>query len=356
MNPNHFALIMAGGQGTRFWPWSIPAKPKQFLAVIGDQPLLTQTYQRLQRFIPRSNIFVIADRCYLPAVRECLNGFAEENFIAEPAPRNTAPALILANIVLSRRNPDASLLVAPSDHFISKEEVFAAQLGAALEYASSGRLVTAGIMPDSPHTGYGYIHFSARNADALGGTRFYPVLAFKEKPDRATARRYLKQKTYCWNSGMFVYTLRRFRELLSAYNPYYAEQYEALERCRNDTARFSETFCAIKPDSIDYALLEKAKEVSMFKAAFAWNDVGSWSSVYDMSVKDTAGNVAKGEPILIDAKDSLVVDAGDRPLALIGLRDIAVISTANGVLVAGREHLQRVKEALEKLKQKPARK
>lgn len=155
---------MAGGQGTRFWPWSTAENPKQFLSVVGSEPLLTQTYNRLKKFIHKKNIFIIADGKYLKNVRACLPGFPAANFISEPAPRNTAPALIQANIYLARIDPQASLLVVPADHYIAEEDVFAAELTAALEYAENRCIVTAGIKPTEPHTGYGYIRFSQKKA------------------------------------------------------------------------------------------------------------------------------------------------------------------------------------------------
>ena len=187
MKNNHLALIMAGGQGTRFWPWSTAAKPKQFLSVVGKQPLLTQTYRRLRKFIPANNIYVIADKKYLPAVQECLPGFSRRNFIAEPAPRNTAPALIQANIVLSRIDPNANLLVVPADHYIADEKTFARQLKSALRYAENRCIITAGIKPSEPHSGYGYIHFEATRNKGEKRQPFYQVKQFKEKPNRETA-------------------------------------------------------------------------------------------------------------------------------------------------------------------------
>lgn len=346
MKANHYALIMAGGQGTRFWPWSTADKPKQFLPVVGKQPLITQTYHRLARFIPRENIFVIADRKYLPAVRQCLPGFPARNYIAEPAPRNTAPALIQANIVLSRIAPDASLLVVPADHYIAGESAFAVQLGQALDYAANRCVITAGIKPSEPHTGYGYIHF----ADGKPKEGFYPVKQFKEKPDHKTATAYLEKGTYFWNSGMFVYKLGHFKEFIREYSPYYGRQYARLEKAMPCPAQFAKLYKATVPESIDYALMEKMKEVVMFKAEFSWNDVGSWSSVYEMNERDAQGNVRRGRTIAIDSRDSLLFSSSHKPLALIGMERVAVIDTANGILVAPIDKLQQVKRVIDTLK------
>ncbi len=351
MKRNHFALIMAGGQGTRFWPWSTAEKPKQFLAVIGQQPLITQTYRRLRKFIPAGNIFVIADRKYLPAVRECLPGFPRRNFIAEPAPRNTAPALIQANIHLSRLDPEARLLVVPADHYIADEQVFASQLAAALEHAENRCVITAGIKPSEPHTGYGYIQF----VENKNKGQFYPVKQFKEKPDHKTATEYLEKGNFYWNSGMFIYKLAIFKEFIKKYAPYYNRQYAKLERSHAQPGEFARIYKSITPESIDYALMEKMQEAVMFKAEFSWNDVGSWSSVYEMNEKDSRGNVSRGRAIAIDARNSLIFSSGKKPLALIGLERVAVIDTANGILVAPIDKLQQVKRVIDILKKEKPR-
>jgi mannose-1-phosphate guanylyltransferase len=346
MKKNHFALIMAGGQGTRFWPWSTAEKPKQFLAVVGKQPLITQTYRRLRKFVPPANIFVIADRKYLAAVRECLPGFPKRNFIAEPAPRNTAPALIQSNIRLARIDPDASLLVVPADHYIADEKTFAAQLAAALDHAENRCIITAGIKPSEPHTGYGYIQFIEREHKG----QFYPVKQFKEKPDHKTATEYMEKGNFYWNSGMFIYKLAFFKEFIRQYAPYYGRQYEKLLRAYDQPGQFARIYKAITPESIDYALMEKMKEAVMFKAEFSWNDVGSWSSVYEMNEKDPLGNVSRGRTIAVDTRNSLFFSCTKKPLAVIGLERVAVIDTANGILVAPIDKLQQVKRVIDLLK------
>ena len=350
MKKNHFALIMAGGQGTRFWPWSTAAMPKQFLPVVGQQPLITQTYKRLRKFIPAANIFVSADKKYLPAVRRCLPGFARRNFIAEPAPRNTAPALIQSNIVLSRIDPAANLLVVPADHYIADEKTFARQLGAALEHAENPCVITAGIKPSEPHTGYGYIDFDEKEHQGP----FYAVRQFREKPDLKAAKQYLKKGNFYWNSGMFIYKLSFFREFIKKYAPYYGRQYEKLEKAYGNPVLFSQTYKAITPESIDYALMEKLKQAVMFKAAFSWNDVGSWSSVYEMNPKDREKNVCRGRAMAIDTRNSLLFTCEKKPVAVIGLDGIAVIDTKDGILVAPIAKLQQVKQVIQLLKGKKA--
>jgi mannose-1-phosphate guanylyltransferase len=350
MKNNHFALIMAGGQGTRFWPWSTAEKPKQFLSVVGAEPLLTQTYKRLQKFINKKNIFIIADGKYLKNVKECLPGFPAANFITEPAPRNTAPALIQANIFLSRLNPQANLLVVPADHFIPDEQIFARQMTVALDYAQNRYVITAGIKPSEPHIGYGYIQFLEKKPAKKNNGDFHDIVQFKEKPDRKTAIKYIKKGNYYWNSGMFVYKLAFFKEFFKQYAPYYYQQYATLEQAGKNNASFAKVYKAIKPESIDYALMEKLKETVMFKAEFSWNDVGSWSSVYYMNAKDKQKNVCRGQIIAIATKNSLLFSDQSKPLAVIGLDNVAVINTENGILVAALSQLQQVKQVIEVLK------
>lgn len=345
-----YGLIMAGGQGTRFWPWSTAEKPKQFLNIIGKEPLITRTYNRLKEFIKKENIFIVADNKYLEAVKEAIPGFKETNYIAEPSPKNTAPCLMLSNIVLSQAHSDANVMVVPADHYIPDTGIFAAQFLAALKFADEKYIITAGIKPTMPHTGYGYINFSEKKSSLTGDTRFFQVVEFKEKPALAVAEKYVNAGNYYWNSGMFVYKLKYFKELLGQYSSYYYGKYIELEKSFANKKEFVQIFNNIEPESIDYALMEKVKEVKMFKARFSWSDVGAWSSVYELSKKDEQNNVAeRRDSIFIDSKNSLIFSTENKPIALIGLKDVTVINTANGILVANINELQKVKDVIKKL-------
>jgi len=350
MQKKNFGLILGGGQGTRFWPWSTQEVPKQFLNIIGDEPLITQTYNRLKTFIPPENIYVVADIKYLWWIMDSIRGFEQSHLITEPQPRNTAPCLILANIYLSRIDEDANVLVVPSDHFIPDTAVFAAQMQDALEAANDKCVVTCGIKPDMPHTGYGYIKFNESSSRKTGENEFFDLMEFKEKPELQVAEQYLKQGNYFWNSGMFVYKLKHFKEFLGDYAPYYFIQYTELEKVFHHKLSFYETFTNIKAESIDYALMEKLPDVKMFKAKFNWNDLGSWSTVYQLNSKDEQNNMTlKKNNIFIDSENSMIFSTNDKPVAAVGLKDIAVINTDNGVLVAEMKDLQRVREVIKKL-------
>jgi mannose-1-phosphate guanylyltransferase len=355
MRQTDYALIMAGGQGTRFWPWSTEEKPKQFLEVVGGQSLLAQTYHRLTRLILPGHIFIVAAPRYRDAVRKCLPEFSAGNYIAESAARNTAPALILANIRLSQISEDINLLVTPADHYIQDERIFSRQLKDALACADTRCIVTAGVKPSSPHTGYGYIQFNRRRYHSVRKEKFFPVEEFKEKPDEQTARTYIEKGNCYWNSGLFVYKLRFFKEFILARSPYYGDCYRRLEALRKNEKRFAAVFASIRPESIDYALMEKMDEARMFEARFGWNDVGSWSSVYEINQKNRGGNVIKGNPVVIDTSGSLVFSILDKPLAVVGLRDMAIIQTDTGLLVSQMRETQKVKQVSALLKKQKIR-
>ncbi len=342
---------MAGGQGTRFWPWSTEHKPKQFLSIVGKEPLITQTFRRLEKCMPPENIFIVADRRYLELIQEAIPGFKESNLIAEPSPKNTAPCLILSNIVLSRVDPDANVAVVPADHYIPDPEIYVNQVKDALNMADEKFIVTSGIQPNMPHTGYGYIQFGQEDTVHVGETAFHKVEKFREKPNWETAQGYIEAGNYYWNAGMFFYNLKHFKTFWQEYAPYYYEQYIRLEETMSNPERFAAVFNDIKPESIDFALMEHIKEVKMFKAAYRWSDVGAWSSVYELNEKDKTGNVAlRKNNIFIDSEDSLIFSTGDKPIAVIGCDEIAVIDTENGILISKMDELQKVKEVTKRLK------
>jgi mannose-1-phosphate guanylyltransferase len=352
MNKKHFGLIMAGGQGTRFWPWSTEEIPKQFLSIVGKDPLITQTYDRLKKFISMENIFIVADIKYLGLIMDAIPGFKQSNFITEPMPRNTAPCLILANIRLSRIDQDANVLVVPADHFIPDTDTYAEQMIDALDFADNRCIVTSGIKPTMPHTGYGYLKFNSSSAELSGKTDFFDLEEFKEKPALEVAKQYVDEGNYFWNAGMFIYKVRYFKEFLGEYAPYYFIQYNELEKVYHHKLSFYELFSDIKRESIDYALMEKVQEIKMFKAEFEWNDVGAWTSVYELKEKDDLNNITeKPNNILIDSKNTMIFSTTGKPVAGIGLNNVAVINTDNGILVANMDKLQQVKQVIDKLKE-----
>ena len=352
MGSSRYALIMAGGQGTRFWPYSTEKNPKQFLDIVGGSSLITQTFERLKEFIPAENIFVIADKKYLDLTLNSIPGFESSNYIVEPSPQNTAPCLILANIVLSKMDPEGVLLVVPADHYIPEKDIFSKEMQNAMIAAEERVIVTSGIKPYIPHTGYGYIKFDGNSGSDTGGTNFFKVEDFREKPSLEIAEQYVNDGNYFWNSGMFIYKLKYFKEFLNEYAQDYFDFYLKLEETIDDEEAFKKTFNNVIPESIDYVLMEKVKEVKMFGAGFTWNDVGAWLSVYELNDKDEKGNVNIGDNIIISGENSLVYSTGDKPVALIGLENVAVINTENGILVSNMDKLQNVKDVVNQLKKR----
>ncbi len=341
---------MAGGQGTRFWPYSTEEVPKQFLNIVGNQPLILQTYNRLKRFIRPENIYIVADNKYLEQTKKSIPGFSDSNFIAEPFPKNTAPCLILANIVLSRIDENANLLVVPADHYIPDIEIFAEQMQDALKFADQRYIITSGIKPHLPHTGYGYINFDDSRYTQVNKTNFFKVKEFKEKPCLPLAKKYVSRGNYYWNSGMFVYKLKFFKDFLKKYACDYYKKYIQLEDTFDDEQKFRDIFSQLTKESIDYALMEKVKELMMFPGSFSWNDVGAWSSVYELNAKDNQNNVKIDGHVVIDTKNSLLFSTENKTIAAIGLENMVVINTKNGILVAPMDKLQKVKEVIPFLK------
>jgi len=340
---------MAGGQGTRFWPYSTSELPKQFLNIVGADSLIKQTFDRLSEFLSPEDVYIIADNKYRDLTIKAVPDFNEENYIAEPSPKNTAPCLIMANIVMANRDENSNVLVVPADHFIPDKDIFAKEMKNALLMAEEKYIITSGIKPDSPHTGYGYIKFDVSEETEINGTVFYNVDGFKEKPSIEKAREYISEENYFWNSGMFIYKLKYFKEFLKTYSPEYFKEYEKLENNFNNKDKFYSIYNEIRPDSIDYVLMEKVKEVKMFGAGFEWNDVGSWSSVYELNVKNENGNVSVGNNVFLNTKNSMVYSTTNIPIALIGLEDVVVVNTKDGILVSAKKDLQSVKGVVNEL-------
>ncbi len=347
MNPtinNHVALIMAGGQGTRFWPMSSEKKPKQFLAITSEKSLILETFERLKRIVSPEHIYIVADERYAPLISQALLEFKPENLIAEPSARNTAPCLIYANIFLSHRYENANVIVVPADHHIPDSENFGRQMEDALGYADNRCVITAGIKPLYAHTGYGYIEFDESQGDSTGLTRFHPVSAFHEKPDQNRATAYITAGRHYWNGGIFIYNIHHFRDFIRQYAPEYFQHMRTLEQCWDKIDDVRTGFARFKAEAIDRVLMEKMNEACLFKADFSWNDVGSWSSIYELAEKDDEGNSLRGQGLMINSRNSMLVNQEQIPVALVGVDGLSVIVTADGILITRTDRSQDVKE------------
>lgn len=345
-----FPVIMAGGTGSRLWPLSRQLNPKQFLPLADDQlSMLQATIQRLQGLdvgLPR--LICNEQHRFLAAEQLRQMGMDGANILLEPVGRNTAPAIALAALQAVAEAGDATLLVLAADHLIQDVAAFHASILTALPLAEAGKLVTFGIVPTHPETGYGYIE----RGDVCGEGGF-AVSRFVEKPDLATARNYLASGEYFWNSGMFLFRASRYLEELERFQP------EILAACRKALAggqqdmHFTrvdaEAFAACPEDSIDYAVMEKTSAAAMVPLNAGWSDIGSWSALWDVSSKNAEGNVLKGD-VLAQASRNTYVHAEHRFVATVGVEDLVVVETKDAILVAHKDHVQDVKKVVESIK------
>jgi mannose-1-phosphate guanylyltransferase len=352
-----FAVILAGGRGTRFWPLSRRRKPKQFLALTSDASLLEQTYGRLRGLFPRQRILVVTTREQAALVRRHLPELPRGNLLVEPVGRNTAASIALAAAHIRQRAAEALLGVFPADHAIADVARFRHLVRAALTAAAADPCtIVLGIPPREPHTGYGYIE-RGRYLKRIGGTRVYRVRRFAEKPDRATARRYLRSRRYFWNSGMFFWKLSTFEKLLARLLPATARTMERLSPAVGARA-YARTLARLYPRlpniSVDYALLERAPDVRMLPADIGWNDLGSWAALYDYLASRPGDNVARTQVLALDARGNLLWTA-KKFAAAVGVSDLVVVETPDALLVTSRERAQDVGKVVEYLETKAGR-
>ena len=344
------ALIMAGGRGERFWPKSRQSMPKQFLSLTDDGKTMIQlTVERILSLVGIEDIYVVTNASYKELVQEQLPGLPEKNILCEPVGRNTAPCIGLGAMHIAKKYDDAVMFVLPSDHLIKYNSIFISTLNDAAQVAEMGKnLVTMGITPDYPETGYGYIKFCPDKT--LG--RAFEVERFVEKPDLETAKAYLTTEQYLWNSGMFIWKVSTILENLEEYLP---EMYQGL--CRIGTAIgtedeqkvLEEEFCAFKSESIDYGIMEKAKNIYILSGSFGWDDVGSWLAVGRIKKSNEFGNVISGNAVTVDTKNT-IIQGGSKLIATVGLEDMIIVDTEDALLVCDAKDAGNIKKVLENLK------
>ncbi|MGY8564843.1 mannose-1-phosphate guanylyltransferase/mannose-6-phosphate isomerase [Paracidovorax citrulli] len=339
-------VILSGGSGTRLWPLSREAYPKQFLPLVGDVTMLQATWNRVAAIAGKAPIVVAnQEHRFMAAeqLREC--NVTPQALILEPIGRNTAPAIAIAALQALAAGEDALLLVLPSDHVVRNDAAFHAAVKQAAAAADAGKLVTFGIVPTAPETGYGYIK-------AQAGTGVHAVDRFVEKPDLATAQQYVASGEYYWNSGMFLFKASRYLQELEALQPaILAACRAALDNASRDSDFIrldADAFAASPNDSIDYAVMEKTADAAVVPLDAGWNDVGSWSALWEVSDKDADGNACHGDVIALDCRNSYAY--GTRLIAMVGLEDVVVVETDDAVFVGHKDRVQDVKEIVGQIK------
>lgn len=352
MNKNHYVAIMAGGIGSRFWPQSRVGRPKQFLDILNTGKTLIQwTFERFARFIPTENIYVVTSAEYSDLVGEQLPGLPQQNIVAEPSRKNTAPCIAYISFKLKQKDPDATLIIAPSDHMILDVEEFIKISNEALSFAEQKKaFVTLGIKPTYPNTGYGYIQHETEEA----APDVYKVKTFAEKPEPEQAKIFFESGDFLWNGGIFIW---RVQDILDAFEKYQPEMYEvfAVEADNFNTSNEQEAIERIYPlctnISIDYAIMEYADNVYVIPSSFGWSDLGTWNSAYDNLEKDGLGNaVSANNVIIIDAAKCMVAAPLQKLVVLQGLNDFIVVDTPDVLLICRKEKEQAIKEYVAEVK------
>lgn len=344
---DNYCVIMAGGIGSRFWPMSTPERPKQFLDVLGTgKSLLRMTFERLLSICPSENVYILTNAGYASLVKEQLPELEMDQILCEPMRKNTAPCIAYAAGKIYAKNPNAKMVVAPSDHLIMNEKAFADNIQTALVSAESGNIATLGIAPTRPDTGYGYIEFSAEAISNKGGIT--SVIQFREKPDLKTAESFLAEGNFYWNSGIFVWKADTILNALKTFQPKLHEQFCG-DLSKYNTAEEQEhvdaAFTACEDISIDFAVMEHAKNVEVVLATFDWSDLGTWGSLYTHLDADSNGNAVVGKQVkMVDSNNCLVHFPENKKALIQGLSDCIVVEADGQLMIIRMSDEQKIKE------------
>lgn len=353
MNKNYYAILMAGGVGSRFWPVSTSSNPKQFHDMLGaGKTLIQKTFDRLNKFIPTENILILTNERYNDLVLEQLPKVKQEQVVLEPAMRNTAPCILYASLKIQKLNPNAIMIVAPSDHWIEDEQAFENDVKACFDKCEKEEvLCTLGIQPSFPNTGFGYIEF-----EKGGDENLKKVSQFREKPDYETAKEFLAQGNFLWNAGIFMWGVNT---IVNAFKNYQPEQYGLFEQgvsCYNTEEEpefIKENYPKAENISIDYAILERSNAIFTLPATFDWNDLGTWGALYDKLDKDEADNaVVNGKVLLEGAKGNMIRSPKGKIVVVDGLEDYIIVDKEEVLLIYPKSKQQNIKEVLNQVKEK----
>ena len=343
MNKDNFAVLMAGGVGSRFWPVSTSDKPKQFRDLLGSgETLIQRTFKRLRRLVPAENVYILTNQKYEALVREQLPSVNQDQIVLEPAMRNTAPAVLLAALKIGKRNKNAVMVMAPSDHWIEDEAAFTKDITLAFDACrTKERIVTLGIKPSFPNTGFGYIQFEEGN-EAL-----HQVLNFTEKPDFETARQFLKEGNYVWNAGIFIWNIAYILNSFSRNLPEMNQLFSAGKEVYNtpeEPGFIASEYSKAEDISIDYGILEKEKNVYVIQASFDWNDLGTWGSVYNEVKKDSNANAVLNSRVMaLEATGNMISTSTNKVVVIEGLKDYIIIDEEEVLLLVPKAREQEIK-------------
>lgn len=358
---NNYAVIMAGGVGTRFWPKGTTKLPKQFLKIVNDQnSMIQETFKRLDGLVHATKIFVVTNVMYKNDIKKQLPQIPEENIICEPFGRNTAPCIGLACLFLKQFDEKANVIVLPSDHIIGNVTEFQKVLKTGLNFVNeNGGIVTLGINPAKPETGYGYIQYDPEKMvpvtiDEDVHEKVFKVKTFAEKPNLELAKAFIESGDFLWNSGMFIFRVDTMMNEIQNSIPDVHESLVKLEGSLLDKdfdKKLEFEYSKMKGISIDYGVMEKSHEVYTIKSDFGWSDVGSWDEIYNIKEKDANGNVKMGTTVTLDTKNCLIVN-DQKIAAVVGVEDLLIIDTENGLLICKRGESQKVKDVVDYLRRK----
>jgi mannose-1-phosphate guanylyltransferase len=344
MNKNYYAILMAGGVGSRFWPVSTTEFPKQFHDMLGSgETLIQKTFSRLAKLIPTENILILTNEKYNDLVLEQLPMVQQEQVLLEPAMRNTAPCILYASLKIQKQNPEAVMVVAPSDHWIEDENAFVANLQQCFDFCQKeNALMTLGIQPTFPNTGFGYIEF-----DKSDGNRIKRVNQFREKPDYETAKSFLEQGNFLWNGGIFIWSVKSVTEAFEKFQPQMNALFQKGMESYNTTSEkqfINENYALAENISIDYAVMEKATNVYVLPATFDWNDLGTWGQLHEKLTKDENNNgVINAKVVIENASNNIIRSDADKLIVVDGLHDYIIVDKEGVLLIYPKSKEQEIK-------------
>ena len=353
MNKNYYAILMAGGVGSRFWPVSTSDFPKQFHDMLGTgDTLIQKTFQRLSRLIPKENIYILTNERYNDLVLEQLPEVTQKQVVLEPAMRNTAPCILYASLKIQKENPDALMIVAPSDHWIEDEQTFAKNVEEAFNYCSENdALMTLGIQPTFPNTGFGYIEFDQESTEVIK-----PVNQFREKPDYETAKAFIAQGNFLWNAGIFMWSVK---SVVAAFQNNQPELYQLFEsgipvyNTEFEDDFIKDNYPNAENISVDYAIMEKSTNVFVIGAEFDWNDLGTWGSLYDKLDKNEDNNaILNAKSLVENAGGNMIRTKSGKQVIIDGLNDYIIVDNDEALLIYPKNKEQDIKQVLKRLNDK----